>query len=694
MTSAEIPLDHNMPDLPDPEPVDHIPDPKPTAYDRITAHRNGAKQPILADWLRETEARTAILRWFVGYCLHIAAYHAVRIPTTYQWKLLTRAPVGAARMLRAIVDGVTDAEARPLRKGAVHREDSKEYLALVKERNARIHRRLVALAVFATITGALLVVLLLLANTLVMALATLVVVDTLGYVGRRYDEPLISKATTPQHIAPVLRQEAVEIAIRALPGGIVKKDARIEFPDPIHRDGPGYLAIVRLPHGVTPAKVMSMREELASGLRRPLGSVWPESSADEDGSLLRLWVGYQAMSVAKQPPWPYVRSGQVDLFRSVPYGTDNRMRKVGIELIENNVLIGAMPGAGKTAAMRTLLLGCALDPTAELRIWELKGSGDLTSLEKVAHTYGSGQDDATIEACVLDLEAVAADIERRAAEVKRLAKNSRDLVPDNKTTRALANNRQLGLHPLVVAIDEVQNLYSHERFGDRAEAAALRIIRMGRAFGVILIQATQRPDKDALPKAISAQAGIRICLRVMGFRENDMVLGDGMSSKGIAAQTLGMKDKGVGYLVGVRDDPFVARSYYLDGVLAEAISERARRVREAEDRLTGYAAGQLDPALDAGPGFDLLADVRQVMVDQSVSWMWNVSAAGSLAVLRPDVYAGWDAEMVGKALARRGVQTRQMNRTDADGERRNLVGFELEQINSALAAGRTLSLVK
>src|SRR3954447_6478357 len=41
------------------------------------------------------------------------------------------------------------------------------------------------------------------------------------------------------------------------------------------------------------------------------------------------------------------------------------------------MLIGSLPGAGKTASLRCVLLGCALDPTVELHVWELKGSGDL-----------------------------------------------------------------------------------------------------------------------------------------------------------------------------------------------------------------------------------------------------------------------------------------------------------------------------
>ena len=46
------------------------------------------------------------------------------------------------------------------------------------------------------------------------------------------------------------------------------------------RDGPGWLWRGDLPPGVTAGAVSEKREELASGLRRPLGCVWPETDSE------------------------------------------------------------------------------------------------------------------------------------------------------------------------------------------------------------------------------------------------------------------------------------------------------------------------------------------------------------------------------------------------------------------------------
>lgn len=680
----------DVPPVDEPEKVlvDQIPDPPKTAFDRITAHREGTKQPVLVPWLKDSDQRQPILLWAAGYCWHIVLFHAVRIPI-YQWRLTWRAPIGFGRLLTGAVNAVLDAEARPLRQSAVARDAVQDYMILARERNARIRHRGVATAVLAVPVLALLVVVAFLLSGWAFWVAVVLLVDTFGVIGRRKGAPLISKATTPLHLAPVLRQEAVEIALRAVPN-LMKKDARIEFPDPIIKDGPGYLARVNLPHGVTPADVMGKRQALASGLRRPVGCVWP-APGPHHGGQLDLWVGDQDLATAKQGAFPLMERGVTNVFGPLPYGTNQRNRKIGVTLMENNVLIGAMVGQGKTSAMRVLALGIALDVTVELHVHEMKGSGDLACLEAIAHAYGSGQDDETIRCVLEDLKLIRADIERRAAVIKKIAKENPALCPNNKATRELSNRRDLGLHPVAVLLDEVQNAYSHEVYGKEIAKLALDIIRLGRAFGVILIQATQRPDADSLPKNISSNAGIRIALRVMDDAANNMILGAGMYGAGIRATDFTAKDKGVAWLVGVEDEPVVAKSYNITTGMAAKVGERARALREQHDRLTGAAAGLVVSEREQrAAGHDLLADLRRLMSERGVGWFWTQHAAAALAVADRSAYEGLGAEVLGKMLGARGVKTGQINRVDPqDGTRRNWMGFELTQIAAAMAARGT-----
>ena len=168
-----------------------------------------------------------------------------------------------------------------------------------------------------------------------------------------------SRSCSPRCFPPLSSRPPQDVITRALGSlgiaGIDKwlRDGRaLVYPNPVREDGPGWRAEVDLPFGVTSEMVIERREQLASGLRRPLGAVWPEPIAHEHAGRLELWVGRADIAVAKPPAWPLLRSGQCDVFQpDIPLGTDVRGRQVKVPLIYHNWLIGAIPRQGKTAAV-------------------------------------------------------------------------------------------------------------------------------------------------------------------------------------------------------------------------------------------------------------------------------------------------------------------------------------------------------
>jgi DNA segregation ATPase FtsK/SpoIIIE, S-DNA-T family len=147
-------------------------------------------------------------------------------------------------------------------------------------------------------------------------------------------------------------------------------------------------------------------------------------------------------------------------------------------------------------------------------------------------------------------------------------------------TPQLAAKRSLGLFPDVLIIDECQEAFSHPKHGKEFDRLCTAIVKRGPALGIILLLATQRPDAASLPTGISANIGIRLCLRVMGQVENDMVLGTSSYKRGIRATEFAGGDKGIGYLAGHADDVQAVRSCYIDAVAADEIGRRARQLRE------------------------------------------------------------------------------------------------------------------
>ncbi|MDI5971516.1 cell division protein FtsK [Streptomyces sp. SL13] len=670
----------DAPDGPPPVAVDAPAPAGPGYLDRVAGAQLRA---IVPAWAKSRAELTGMAKWLAAYHAHQVGYHAVRSPL-YAAKLALRAPSGAAKFVGGTARWVRDAEGEPVRLAAVRREDAGEYLKLSRQRDGRVRMRtLVATLGMLFGLGAALA-LYVLAPEWLPAVSTAAVVLALGAAGTPADQPVATRAVE----LPKVQRLTSDIVLRALGAlsisqinqAMGKGRDGFAFTAPITRDGPGWRAEGDLPFGVTVSDVMDRRDRLASGLRRPLGCVWPEAVPEEHTGRLVLWVGDQDMSKAKQPSWPLAKAGVVDLFKPAAFGTDQRGRWVDVTLIYISGIIGAIPRMGKTFLLRLLLLIAALDPRAELHLYDLKGTGDLGPLERVAHRYRAGDDDEDIEYAIADLRALREELRRRAKVIRNLP---RDICPESKVTSALADNKSLGLHPIVAGVDECQVWFEHPKYGGEFEEICTDLVKRGPALGITLLLATQRPDAKALPTGISANASTRWCLKVMGQLENDMVLGTSSYKRGIRATMFAWGDKGIHYFVGEGSDARIVRSVYADAPMADVIALRARAARDAAGTLSGHALGE-EPVVDPSGGFDLLADILAV-VPADEPKVWNETVVARLAELRPDVYGGWEPEQLTAALKPHHVGTGQVWGKTEDGKGANRRGITRADIPNAIA---------
>ncbi len=654
--------------------------------------RPAQRRPVLPGWVRDRTSRKHAARWASRHVAHHVAFHGVRTPK-YLLRTLLCAPRG---LLLAVWHGWRwcfdrdDAGTHHLRVDAAARRDHKAYATAARIRKDRVRTRLLAIVVSGGLLAVLAAIIRLAWPPGLWILAA-AAVGGLGYLGRPQNASLIDRAVvsaaaervTPDVIVRALSNLGLAGITQALkaaapkPGALRTPDA-IQFIAPgVGRDGPGWRAELDLPYGVTVAEVMDRRDKLAAGLRRPLACVWPMPAPDVHEGRLVLFITDMPMRDLAPAAWPLALKGTADLFRPAPFGTDQRGRAISVLLMFAGVLIGAMPRMGKTMALRLLVLFAALDTRAELRVWELKGTGDLSAAEHVAHSYGSGADDATLAACLQDMREVARELDKRAAVIRGLP---RDICPENKITPELASKRSLGLHPLVIIISECQEAFSHPSFGKEFDSLASAMVKRGPALGIIPLLDTQRPDAASLPSGIRSNIGVRFCLRVMDQLANDMVLPTSSYKNGLRATDFAMADKGIGWLVGHADAAEIVKTYYCDAVQADAIARRARRLREAAGTLSGYALGEHEAQL---PSIDLLADVLAVTEGADRIWLETISAR--LAELRPDMYRGWDARTTGDALRIRGVTVQQIWAAGPDGQQANRNGVTRESLTAARA---------
>ncbi|MEV0387897.1 cell division protein FtsK [Nonomuraea sp. NPDC050643] len=654
--------------------------------DWLTDLENKARtrRPIVPLWLRSRGEAVATMKWVSLHYLHVAGYQASRTPL-YAGRLTFRSPRGLFRLVAGVIKWTFDLEGVPVRLAAVQKADHEAYLKLSRQRDVRVRGRgIVALIALGTVIAAGIFVAF--APTAAQWAALAATVAVLGTLGKPADRPLINRAVIPTTVEKLTS----DIVIRALSAisvaGLNGKNSDIRFVAPITRDGPGWRADVDLPYGVTVTDVMDKRDRLASALRRPIGCIWPEGDSSIHEGRLILWVGDKDLSKTTVRT-PLAKATSHDVFKGVPFGADPRGRAVVVPLIQHNILIGSQPGQGKTAAVRVLASGAVLDPSVELWIQELKGTGDLDPLEPNCHRYVSGIEDEAIAYAADSLTLLRKEVMRRAAALKTLPA---DLCPDKRITRQIADKRSLGLHPLVCIIDECQNLFAHPDFGDKAGDDAEFIIKLGRALGVVLILATQRPDKDSLPTGISANVSIRFCLRVAGQIENDMILGTSAYKNGIRATVFQPgADAGIGYLVGATPMAKVVRTAYLDTPATQRIADRAHALRKAAGTLSGHAMGERPEAIT--PAYDLLADIMAV-VPTSEAKVWNEVVVDRLAELRAEIYGAWASLEGGAktaqlttALKPYGIRTMQVWGTpQGGGKGANRIGIAREDILTAI----------
>jgi S-DNA-T family DNA segregation ATPase FtsK/SpoIIIE len=602
--------------------------------------------PVVPTFLRNAAEFVNAARWTASYYGHLTAFHAIRLPV-YALRLLARAPRGIARMVIRWGMWVADTEARPVEAKAAASADIEAWLSLSREHSRRVRPRRIASLAVATTTSITTLLGCFLAPGWTLT-ATLATAALIGLNGKKGDgKPLVTRYVATNVLRRLDSTEVLDaLAAIGIEGKKGKKGA--EFASEVMRDGPGWRAEVDLPPGYKAAEVLEKREALAAAMRRPISTVWPSVDRTAHPGRLVLWVAQRDPAKSGRKLWPLMKQGTADVYEPLPYGFDPRGNLIEITLMYSNLLVGGIPGSGKTSCALAIVLGVALDPTAELWIYELKGSGDLDSVKPVCHRYVSGDEDEDLEAALSGMRSGIAEYQRRAKFIKGLPASE---VPDGRrVTRALAEKYpEQNLGPRVIVIDEVQELFTHADYKEEAAALATRLIKKGRAYGIILILLTQNPDAPSLPTGVSSSVGTRLCLAVMDWRANNNVLGTGAYDRGLRATDISIDEQGTGILARGREG-ITVRAAFIKQTEAEDIGKRALALRIAAGTLSGQSVGQVVEEHDV----ETILDHLRAIWPDGVEAVHSHRLVEALARLRPDLYGLWldmDAAAASTALS-------------------------------------------
>jgi DNA segregation ATPase FtsK/SpoIIIE, S-DNA-T family len=632
-----------------------------TLYATVVDRGQDERAPIVPAWLRNGEQRAAFARETVRFVAYVLTFHTVRLPK-YAVLAAVYAPWGVLRLAGRQISWWWVMEQHSVRQHAASKNDAEMWMKLHREaKRTRAGRGMwlagEALALLVAVTM-LRVAAPLLVQVAVVAVAT----PVLARYGRPAGRPITDRVYAGPRFTR-LHAEMVRLALCSIGVAGIKEPAAISFPPPgIHRDGPGWLARVNLPPGVEAVKVMEARGALSSALRLPVDQVWPAAGPDHAGQL-DLWVGYLPASKMGQPRWSLLAdTARTSVFDSHEFGTDQRQRPVVTGLFARNFLIGGVPGSGKSYGARALASIALLDPTCEMKIAEFKGTGDFADMAPLCSTYICGVDDTSLEAGRTLILWGLAEAERRGERIRRA--KAAGLAPEGKVTPELAAKPGSGLHPVCIVIDEAHELFLHDK---EIAVAAERLIKRGRALGIIIILATQIPDSKSVPPNITRCVTVRWCLAVQDQVANDMILGTGAYKRGLSAAVYRpVVDAGWGVATGL-ETPGPVRSHFPDPHDAAALVARAAALRG------GVVAG--DDELQTR---DMPADVLRVFCTYGRRLHWE-QVAQYLAELEPAAYRSITAEVVSAAMRAAGVPSE-----DVKVNRRTAKGAKIEHVQAAV----------
>lgn len=261
--------------------------------------------------------------------------------------------------------------------------------------------------------------------------------------------------------------------------------------------------------------------------------------------------------------WPWLHRDGASLWEPVPVAVDETGSTVSMTLPERNLLLGGEPGGGKSAALSLILAAAAID--SGVHVWLLDGKRvELAAWNRIARaTVGPNVDDAI--GVLRDLQA-----EMNARYDELLATGR----------RKVAEDAGMPLH--LVACDELAfYLHTGDRKASSEFATLLRdLVARGRAAGVIVAAATQKPSTDVVPSSLRDLFAFRWAMRCTTPQASDTVLGQGWAGQGCDSSDVELTHKGVGWLLAEGALPVRCKAFHLEDTQLAAIASRAATLRD------------------------------------------------------------------------------------------------------------------
>ncbi len=533
----------------------------------------------------------------------------------------------------------------------------------------------------------------------------------LGVVGRKKDGSPGRKPTLagPRTLTWTMDSQALVDAFRD--AKLIGKDEVLRLVERARRVGAGWAVTVDLPATRKAVDVLKHREALASALAVDEVQLIVERVRGNGGHAGRvsMWVADDDPYAAAPQRTPLLDVSRWDAWRPVPFGVDARGRRIDLPLVWTSLLVGAIPRQGKTFAARLAAAGLILDPHTRLYVADFKAGKDWVAAERVAHRFLSGDDADDVLALWDWLVELVAEVQ---GCYRRMRELDDETCPESKITPAISRDPALNMPVTALVIDEVQVPLEDRTpidvqgkkttTGEYIGELLTWLAKKAPAAGVVLILATQRPDSKTIPSGLRAVLGSRFALRVMDWRDSNIVLGEQMNTRGYDSSRLLPSHKGVGILrpdgeteAGADMLAVTVRTYYMPGEDWQTVCRQGRALREAAGTVTGHAAGEASTpridhaavakALGSGPSIATAGAPHLPEPLAAVVEYLDVNAADREFVPTSELVEALDFEpnAFGRQMSDLGCSSQRRRVIAGDGDVRQVRGYLVAEVRTA-----------
>jgi hypothetical protein len=341
--------------------------------------------------------------------------------------------------------------------------------------------------------------------------------------------------------------------------GLATHNDRVPTPVTISSIPSGDLLRVKIPAGSNTGLLAAEADTIAAYLG--VREVRVERDRDNARFASVRVVACDPLSGGPSVLWRNLDALRLSVWEAIPVGIDEDGEVVWLSLPEHHVLYGGEPGAGKSVAVSAVVATAALDPSVVL--WLLDGKlVELAVWKNCAHRFVGADVGEAIEV----LKELVGVVDERLGLLQERRK------------RKVERGDGLALHVLVV--DELAYYCRKPRpHGPEFTALLTDLVARGRAAGVIVVAATQKPSHDVIPTSLRDLFSFRWALRCSTRDASDTILGTGWATAGYSAATIDAADRGVGFLLHEGGRPVRLKSCHLSDAELEVLAARAEALR-------------------------------------------------------------------------------------------------------------------